>query len=102
MPALTRRLAKLETTISRLGGCGRCRLCHGYPFATIYVMYELDQHGFHKTGECFLKADEGDRLTDDLCCIECGRAADCGLQMTVIGIGPKPAIGRRVQLPNAE
>jgi hypothetical protein len=97
MPKLTQRLDRLEKAIDVLGGGGTCRLCYGHPVAAIHVMHEPDPHGpgFRKTGECYLAMDDGDRITDDLRCRECGAEAVQLHLMDIVGIGAKPA-GRPV------
>lgn len=78
MPKLTQRLARLEKATCAIGGGIACRLCHDSPVAVVRVMHEKDPHGpgLRKTGECYLLAkDDGERLTDDLRCRECGAEA---------------------------
>ena len=97
MPKLIQRLGRLEKALHELGGGGTCRLCCGHPIAVVDVMHEPDPHGpgFRETGECYLAMDDGNQITDDLRCRECGAEALQLHVMTIVGIGPKPE-GRRV------
>ena len=95
MPKLTQRLTRLEKAIHAI--YGRCHLCYGCPVAAVHVMYEPDPHGpgLRKTGECYLAADDEDRITDDLRCRQCGAEAVQLHLMDIAGNRPNPT-GRRV------
>jgi hypothetical protein len=92
MPALTRRLARLEEALDSLADSGRCRLCWGEPWPAIHIMYEDDPNkpGYRKTGERILAKDSCNRFTDDLRCVACGARGRELHIITIVGIGPPP------------
>jgi hypothetical protein len=97
MPNIHQRLNRLEGEFRKLTG-GVCRLCHGHPFVTLYVMHEPSPNGpgVRPTGERFFVHDDDDeRISDDLCCRRCGTPAQQTHLMMFVGLGPK-AGGRRL------
>src|SRR5215207_7324008 len=96
MTKIAQRLDRLERATER-SGVAVCRMCYGYPFAAIHVMYASDPNGpgLRRTGECYLVENDVERTTDDLRCRQCGAPA-VQMHLMTSAEGPFKPTGRRV------
>lgn len=70
------RLARLEKQLLQINS-GPCTFCWGQPLAVLVETLEEDPHdaGFRQAVPLRLRVDADDRLTQDLSCRRCGKAA---------------------------
>ena len=94
---MRQRLANLEKA-AREQGRRSCRLCNGEPWATVYEVYDSSwgDSGGRGTPRYYLSDEKTDRITDELCCRQCGAPVaerDLLILMFIDGIGWPPPNG---------